>query len=103
STVHSGDHADARRDHPGALHLLRWRAIQLAIPGGRAEMELGGVDVPEARREPREGEEMWGLYQHKRSFGGVWLELSGAHERVMDPNRYRVGRVAARLGRLTGR
>ena len=45
STVHSGDHADARRDHPGALHLLRWRAIQLAIREGRAEMDLGGVDV----------------------------------------------------------
>jgi len=103
STVHSGDHADARRDHPGALHLLRWRAIQLAIREGRAEMDLGGVYVPEARREPREGEEMWGLYQHKRSFGGVWLELSGAHERVLDAGRYRLGRAMTRLGRVVGR
>jgi len=31
---------------------------------------------------------MWGLYQHKLSFGGEWLELSGAHERVLDANRY---------------
>ncbi|HLO35395.1 MAG TPA: GNAT family N-acetyltransferase, partial [Candidatus Deferrimicrobium sp.] len=45
STVHSGDHAAARRDHPGALHLLRWRAIELAIREGRTEMDLGGVDV----------------------------------------------------------
>jgi lipid II:glycine glycyltransferase (peptidoglycan interpeptide bridge formation enzyme) len=103
STVHSADHADARRDHPGALHLLRWRAIQLALREGRAEMDLGGVDVPGARGEPHEGDEMWGLYQHKRSFGGVWLELSGAYERVIDANRYRLGRITARIRRLTGR
>jgi lipid II:glycine glycyltransferase (peptidoglycan interpeptide bridge formation enzyme) len=100
STVHSGDHASARTDHPGALHLLRWRAIQLAIREGRTEMDLGGVDVPGARREPREGEPMWGLYQHKLSFGGQWLELTGAHERVIRPGRYQVGRVLARIGRV---
>ncbi len=103
STVHSGDHAAARRDHPGALHLLRWRAIQIALAEGRAEMDLGGADVAGARREPREGEPMWGLYQHKRSFGGEWLELAGAHERVLDARRYRIGRVAGRLARLVGR
>ena len=103
STVHSGDHASARRDHPGALHLLRWRAIQLAIRERREEMDLGGVDVAGARRQPREGDPLWGLYQHKLSFGGRWLELSGAHERVIRPNRYRAGRVAARLVRILGR
>ncbi|HET9520648.1 MAG TPA: GNAT family N-acetyltransferase, partial [Candidatus Limnocylindrales bacterium] len=103
STVHSGDHADARRDHPGALHLLRWRAIQLAIREGRSEMDLGGADVAGARREPREGEPMWGLYQHKLSFGGTWIEMSGAHERVIRPNRYRVGRLASRLEKVVRR
>jgi peptidoglycan pentaglycine glycine transferase (the first glycine) len=103
STVHSGDHAAARRDHPGALHLLRWRATQLAIRETRAEMDLGGADVAGVRREPQEGEPMWGLYQHKRSFGGEWLQLSGAHERILDPNRYRVGRLAGRLARVIGR
>jgi lipid II:glycine glycyltransferase (peptidoglycan interpeptide bridge formation enzyme) len=103
STVHSGDHAAARRDHPGALHLLRWRAIELAIREGRSEMDLGGVDIAGARREPIDGEPMWGLYQHKRSFGGEWLALTGAHQRVLDPNRYRLGRVAARAKRLLGR
>lgn len=103
STVHSGDHAEDRDETPGALHLLRWRAIQLALREGRAEMDLGGADVEGARREPREGEPMWGLYQHKRSFGGEWLELTGAHERVLDPNRYRLGRVASRAKRLLGR
>ncbi len=103
TTVHSGDHEMARREHPGALHLLRWRAIQLAIRERRGEMDLGGVDVAGARREPREGDPMWGLYQHKRSFGAEWLELSGAQERVVDPRAYRVGRVAARVARLIGR
>ncbi len=99
STVHSGDHAEARRSHPGALHLLRWRAIQLAIREGCSEMDLGGVDVPGARREPREGEPMFGLLQHKQSFGGRWLELAGAHERTIRPRRYRVGRVLAGVRR----
>jgi peptidoglycan pentaglycine glycine transferase (the first glycine) len=103
TTVHSGDHEIARRDHPGALHLLRWRAIQLAVREGRAEMDLGGVDVAGARHEPREGEPMWGLYQHKRSFGAEWLELTGAHERVIDPRRYQAGRVAGRVARLLRR
>jgi lipid II:glycine glycyltransferase (peptidoglycan interpeptide bridge formation enzyme) len=103
STVHSGDHETARRDHPGALHLLRWRAIQLAIRERRSEMDLGGADVAGARREPREGEPMYGLYQHKVSFGGQWLELTGAHERVIRPNRYLAGRLASRISRVLGR
>lgn len=103
STVHSGDHETARRDHPGALHLLRWRAIQLAIRERRSEMDLGGADVAGARREPREGEPMWGLYQHKVSFGGRWLELAGAHEKVIRPNRYFAGRLASRVARIVGR
>jgi lipid II:glycine glycyltransferase (peptidoglycan interpeptide bridge formation enzyme) len=103
STVHSGDHADSRRSHPGALHLLRWRAIQLALREGCTEMDLGGVDVPGARREPREGDPMYGLYQHKMSFGGRWIELTGAHERVIRPRRYRAGRVISSLRRFVGR
>jgi lipid II:glycine glycyltransferase (peptidoglycan interpeptide bridge formation enzyme) len=103
STVHSGDHAEDREETPGALHLLRWRAIQLAIRENRAEMDLGGADVAGARHEPHEGDEMWGLYQHKMSFGGQWLELAGAHERVLDANRYRLGRLAARAARALGR
>ena len=53
STVHSGDRAETRRTHPGALHLARWRAIQLAIREGSSEMDLGGADVP--GRAPRAG------------------------------------------------
>jgi lipid II:glycine glycyltransferase (peptidoglycan interpeptide bridge formation enzyme) len=109
STVHSADGAATRRDHPGALHLLRWRAIQLALREGCSEVDLGGVDVAGARREPREGEPMYGLYQHKLSFGGRWLALTGAHERVIRPRRYAAGRLvsgvlrrAGPLGRLAG-
>ena len=100
STVHSGDHASSRTSHPGALHLLRWRAIQLAIREGSSEMDLGGVDVAGARAEPEEGDPLYGLYQHKQSFGGRWLELTGAHERVDDPRGYRAGRLTSRIARL---
>ncbi|HSO29817.1 MAG TPA: GNAT family N-acetyltransferase, partial [Candidatus Sulfomarinibacteraceae bacterium] len=99
TTVHSADHAGLRRDHPGSLHLLRWRAIQLAIREGCAEMDLGGVDVPGARRPPVQGEPMYGLYEHKRSFGARWVELTGAHERAIRPARYRLGRLLAAVAR----
>ena len=99
STALSGDSPDARSRHPGAFHLLRWRAIQLAIREAAIEMDLGGVDVAGARREPREADPMYGLYQHKRSFGAEWVELPGAHERVIRPWRYLAGRIAARAVR----
>jgi len=102
STAHSGDVADGRRDHPGTMHLLRWRAIQLALAEGRDEMDLGGVDVAGARRPPEPGEPTFGLYEHKRSFGAEWVALAGAQERVGGPVRYAVGRVATKLARTLG-
>jgi lipid II:glycine glycyltransferase (peptidoglycan interpeptide bridge formation enzyme) len=103
STVHSADRAERRHDHPGAMHLLRWRAIQLALAEGRTEMDLGGVDVADARRPPREGEPTYGLFEHKRSFGAHWVELGGAHERVIRPTRYALGRALSRAARAVGR
>ena len=103
STAHSADRAERRRDHPGAMHLLRWRAIQLAIAEGRSEMDLGGVDVAGARRAPEPGEPTHGLYEHKRSFGAEWVELAGAQERVARPWRYAAGRMTARAARAMGR
>jgi lipid II:glycine glycyltransferase (peptidoglycan interpeptide bridge formation enzyme) len=79
------------------LHLLRWRAIQLAIREGCSELDLGGVDVRGARREPTPGEPTYGLFEHKRSYGATWLELTGAHERSIRPWRYLAGRIAARV------
>lgn len=103
STVHSADAPGVRESHPGVMHLLRWRAIQLALREGRNEMDLGGVDVGPEHREPGDGDPMAGLYEHKRSFGATWLEMTGAHERVLMPWRYATGRVAARLARAAGR
>jgi serine/alanine adding enzyme len=103
STVHSGDAPGVRESHPGVMHLLRWRAIQLAIREGCTEMDLGGVDVGPDHREPREGDPMAGLYEHKRSFGATWVEMTGARERVLSGWRYAAGRVTARLTRLVRR
>jgi lipid II:glycine glycyltransferase (peptidoglycan interpeptide bridge formation enzyme) len=102
TTVHSGDDAAARERVPGVMHLLRWRAIQLAIREGCTEMDLGGVDRAPDHREPGPGDPMAGLYEHKRSFGAEWVEMTGAHERVMRSWRYTAGRLAARATRGSG-
>jgi lipid II:glycine glycyltransferase (peptidoglycan interpeptide bridge formation enzyme) len=85
------------------MHLLRWRAIQLAIREGRDEMDLGGVDTGPAHQLPAEGQPLHGLYEHKRGFGAVWVEMAGAHERVIRPARYGLGRVLTRAARLVKR
>jgi lipid II:glycine glycyltransferase (peptidoglycan interpeptide bridge formation enzyme) len=103
TTVHSADAPGVREEHPGVMHLLRWRAIQLAIREGRQEMDLGGVDVGPEHREPQRGDDMAGLYEHKRSFGATWVELVGAHERVIRPWRATLGRMTARAARVVGR
>lgn len=103
STVHSADAPGVRDSHPGVMHLLRWRAIQLAIREGRTEMDLGGVDIGPEHREPVEGDPMVGLYEHKRSYGATWVSMIGAHERVVRPWRYRIGQVTTRIARLTAR
>lgn len=103
STVHSGDAPGVRDTHQGVMHLLRWRAIQLAIREGCAEMDLGGVDVGPDHLEPGEGAPMAGLYEHKRSFGAHWIEMTGAHERVTSPLPYAIGRFTSRVSRVLGR
>lgn len=99
----AGDRAELRHTHPGAVRLLVWRAVQLAIREGRPLMDLGGVDVPGARRVPLPGEPAHGMLQFKEGFGAEWVELAGAHEHVIRPGRYALGRVAARLTRGLGR
>jgi hypothetical protein len=80
---HSADDPALRAAHPGAMGLMLWRALQLAAREGRGELDLGGVDIRGARREPLPGEPTYGLLRFKQSFGGHWIELSGAHERVL--------------------
>jgi serine/alanine adding enzyme len=100
---HSGDRADLRSTYPGVVRLMLWRAIQLALRERLREVDLAGVDVPGARRVPREGEEMHGLYAFKRSFGAEWLEMTGNHEWVARPWRYAAGRITGRaVGLLPG-
>ena len=103
TTVHSADAEGVRDTHPGVMHLLRWRAIQLAVREGCAEMDLGGVDVGPDHREPAAGEPLAGLYEHKRSFGASWVAMAGAHERVIRPWRYGLGRVSSTVIRRVGR
>ena len=99
STVHSADAPGVRDTHPGVMHLLRWRAIQLAIREGCTEMDLGGVDVYPDHEEPREGDPTFGLYEHKRSFGATWVSMTGAQELTIRPWRYHLGRVTSAVVR----
>lgn len=103
STVHSADDPASRREFPGLMHLLRWRAIQLALRERCAEMDLGGVDVAPGHVKPEPGSPTYGLYEHKKSFGARWVAMSGAHERVLRPWRYQVGRLTGRLARVKSR
>jgi hypothetical protein len=96
--ANSGDVVALRHAQPGAVHLLLWRALQLAAREGRSELDLGGVDVAGARSEPRPGDAMYGLLEFKRSFGGRWVELTGAHEQVLHPARARAGTILTRVG-----
>jgi lipid II:glycine glycyltransferase (peptidoglycan interpeptide bridge formation enzyme) len=86
-----------RKRYPGAVRQLVWEALGSAIAEGREEFDLGGVDVPGARRRPEPGEPAHGMLTFKESFGARWIELSGAHERVLSPSRYAIGRVTGRL------
>ena len=92
-----------RKAYPGAVRLLVWEALKRAVAEGRTELDLGGVDVPGARRRPEPGEPAYGMLTFKESFGARWIELSGAHERVLSPTRYALGRVTRRLGSAIGR
>jgi lipid II:glycine glycyltransferase (peptidoglycan interpeptide bridge formation enzyme) len=99
----SGERTSARRDHPGATRLLLWEAIRTALREGRPLMDLSGVDVRGARRKPVPGEAEHGMLLFKESFGARWIEMTGAHERVIRPGRYLAGRGVDRLARVVGR
>jgi lipid II:glycine glycyltransferase (peptidoglycan interpeptide bridge formation enzyme) len=96
----AGDRAELRRSHPGAVRLLLWRGIQIALHERRVTMDLGGIDVRGTRERPGPGEETYGKYQFKESFGGRWVEMTGAHQRTMRPLRHAAGRLLGRLAAL---
>jgi lipid II:glycine glycyltransferase (peptidoglycan interpeptide bridge formation enzyme) len=97
--ANSADVVGLRHAQPGVVHLLVWRGLQLAVREGCSELDLGGVDVAGARFEPRPGDAMFGLLEFKRSFGGRWVELAGAHEKALRPARARAGELLTGLGR----
>ncbi|HEY7600795.1 MAG TPA: peptidoglycan bridge formation glycyltransferase FemA/FemB family protein, partial [Candidatus Limnocylindrales bacterium] len=96
----AADRAEARRSNPGAIHLLLWRAIQIALAEGLDELDLAGVDVAGARHRPAEGDPMYGLLAFKESFGGQWIELVGNQQRMVRPMHYAVGRTGNRLANV---
>ena len=99
ATAFSADDATLRRDHPGSMHLLRWAAIRGALAAGVPFIDLGGVDVPGARRRPEPGEPAWGMLEHKLGFGARWVESAGAREIVLRPGIYRADLALRRLRR----
>jgi lipid II:glycine glycyltransferase (peptidoglycan interpeptide bridge formation enzyme) len=101
--ANAADDPRFRKAYPGAVRLLVWEALKRAMAEGRTELDLGGVDVPGARRRPEPGEPAYGMLTFKESFGARWIELSGAHERVLSPARYTLGRVTRRLAATVGR
>ena len=84
STVHSGDHARPRRDPSRAPSTCSAGGPSSSPSARAARRWTSGASTSPGRGASRvEGEPMYGLYQHKRSFGGRWVELTGAHERVI--------------------
>ena len=96
----AGDRTDLRRKYPGAVRLLVWRGIQIALDERRTTVDLGGVDVEGARGKPDKGDPTYGMYQFKESFGARWVELTGAYQRATHRPRLGVGRVARALRQL---
>jgi lipid II:glycine glycyltransferase (peptidoglycan interpeptide bridge formation enzyme) len=103
ATAVSGDDASLRDRLPGTMHLLRWSAIKRAVEEGHPSIDLGGVDLPGARREPKPGEPTYGLFEHKRSFGAVFTPHAGAHEIVLRPWVHRGSALLGGLARLVRR
>jgi len=99
ATAYSADDRSSRDRLQGTMHLLRWQLLQAALAAGHPYADLGGVDVPGARRLPNEGEPTYGLYEHKRSLGAEWTESAAAHEIVLRPFAQR---LAVALGGLRG-
>jgi lipid II:glycine glycyltransferase (peptidoglycan interpeptide bridge formation enzyme) len=96
----AGDRAELRKKHPGAVRLLVWRGIQIALDERRAIVDLGGIDTEGAREQPNKGDPTYGMYQFKEAFGARWVELTGAHKRTMRPMRNLAGRVIGKLAAL---
>jgi len=103
ATAYSADDPATRATLHGTMHLVRWTAIAASVIAGDPIIDLGGVDAPGFRREPIPGDPMYGLYEHKRSFGAHWVPSAAAHELILQPARYRAGRLAGQASTLAGK
>lgn len=98
--AYSAGVASLRSEYPGVANLVLWRALQLGIREGRAELDLGGVDVVGARHRPEAGDAMYGLYKFKLGFHAEWIEQSGAHAKVIHATRRLLRRGLGRSARM---
>ena len=89
-----------RRSYPGAVPLLVWRGIQIALDERRTRVDLGGVDIEGARTKPDKGDPTYGEYVFRESFGGRWVQLTGAHRRTLRPMQNIAGRFLGKLASL---
>lgn len=83
-----------------APYLLQWEGMRWARARGAAVYDLWGI--PDRLEE---SEELWGVYRHKRGYGGEIVRYIGAYDMVLAPLRHaaieRVGRaLLKRVGRL---
>ena len=85
ATAYSADDATRRRELPGTMHLVRATLLRDALVEGARWVDLGGVDLPGRREPPKEGDPNHGLYEHKRSFGAVWVVREPARRIVLRP------------------
>jgi hypothetical protein len=79
------------------MHLVRWIAIRDAFREGASAIELGGVDLPGHREIPQPGDPTYGLYEHKRGFGAVWVEREPPRRIVLRPTADRLAQGRRRL------
>jgi lipid II:glycine glycyltransferase (peptidoglycan interpeptide bridge formation enzyme) len=94
ATAYSADDAGRRRDLPGTMHLVRATLLRDALLEGAGAVDLGGVDLPGRREPPLPGDPNHGLYEHKSSFGAVWVVREPARRIVLRPWAERASRLS---------
>ncbi|MFN8623208.1 MAG: peptidoglycan bridge formation glycyltransferase FemA/FemB family protein [Chloroflexota bacterium] len=94
ATAYSADDATRRRELPGTMHLVRATLLRDALLAGAEAVDLGGVDLPGRREPPKPGDPNHGLYEHKSSFGAVWVVREPARRIVLRPWADRAARLS---------
>jgi lipid II:glycine glycyltransferase (peptidoglycan interpeptide bridge formation enzyme) len=73
-------------------YLLQWEAIRWARANGCTRYDLWGVpDEDEETLEAqftRRSDGLWGVYRHKRGYGGRLVRWAGAFDRVFNRPLY---------------